>query len=82
MPQLSDTIVRRRFRETTVRLERFGADESVARFVASTAQHIESTQQGRVEPHELAALSGVLTLVLRNASQRAEREQGLMEAIA
>jgi hypothetical protein len=81
MPQLSDTAVRRRYR-TTARLERFGADESVARFVASIAQHIEATQQGRVEPHKLAALSGVLTLVLRNVSERAEREGTLAEAIA
>ena len=80
--QLSDTPVRRRFRQTTARLERFGADESVARFVASIAQHIEATQQVRVEPHELAALSGVLTLVLRNVAERAEREQGIAEAVA
>jgi hypothetical protein len=38
--------------------------------------------QVRVEPHELAALAGVLTLVLRNLSERAAREGTLAEAVA
>ena len=42
MPQISDSqaAVRRRFRETTTRLERFGADEDTAQLVFSIVQHL------------------------------------------
>ena len=61
---------------SAILFERFGANESVARLVAS----ITHTTQVRVEPHELAALSGVLTL--RNLIERAAREGTLAEAVA
>ena len=63
---------------SSILFERFGANESVARLVAS----ITHTTQVRVEPHELAALAGVLTLVLRNMAERAAREGTLAEAVA
>ena len=33
------------------------------------------------EPHELAALSGVIGLILRQMAERAAREQDLMQAV-
>lgn len=70
MAETADAALRRKFRQTTARLERFGADEDTAQLVSSIVQHLEQPRavgvgigvqqrgQVRVEPHELAALSG------------------------
>jgi hypothetical protein len=95
MPQISDSqaAVRRRFRETTTRLERYGADEDTAQLVFSIVQHLEQPRQVLVGSHceqrgqarvahaERIALVAVLTLISRNLNERAAREQGLMETV-
>ena len=62
---------------SAILFERFGANESVARLVAS----ITHTTQVRVEPHELAALAAVMSLVDRHMAERAAREGTIAEAV-
>ena len=73
MPDLSDAVLQRRFRQNCLGLERAGADEDSARLAASITLHFEQTHRIKVEQSEVLALVGVLNLISRNLASRAGR---------
>ena len=52
MPELSDRVVQRRYRQTCQGLERAGADEDSARLAASITMHFEQQHRVKVEQSE------------------------------
>lgn len=73
MPDLSDTVLQRRYHKTCLGLEAAGADEDSARLAASITLHFEQQHRVRVEQSETLALVAVLNLISRNLVARAGR---------